>query len=180
MTRFQSSRFRVPRAKPPLEPRVNFREGGGCNLKPETSKLRVGIFGGSGYGGAELLRLLLMHPHTEIALVTANEHAGKLVGDVHRNLNGLTPLSFERAPEDLGSLNELDFVFLSLPHGQAIDVVPRLPRGVKVIDLSGDFRLRDRETFEHFYGREHAAMDAQNEFVYGLTETNREAVRNAG
>ena len=150
-------------------------------MKPETSnlKLRVGIFGGSGYGGAELLRLLLMHPQTEIALVTANEHAGKSVGDVHRNLYGLTPLRFEKAPEDLGSLSELDFVFLSLPHGQAIDIVPRLPRGLKVIDLSGDFRLRDRETFEHFYSREHTAMDAQTDFVYGLTETNREAIRTA-
>ncbi len=142
-------------------------------------KLKVGILGGSGYGGAELLRLLLLHPQAEIALVTANEHAGKLVCDVHRNLYGLTPLSFERAPEDLASLSELDFVFLSLPHGQAIDVVPRLPSGVKVIDLSGDFRLRDRETFERFYGREHTAMDAQADFVYGLTETNREAIRNA-
>ncbi|HKQ53084.1 MAG TPA: N-acetyl-gamma-glutamyl-phosphate reductase [Pyrinomonadaceae bacterium] len=150
-------------------------------MKPETSnlKLRVGIFGGSGYGGAELLRLLLMHPQAEVALVTANEHAGRAVGDVHRNLYGLTPLSFQTAPEDLESLKELDFVFLSLPHGQAIDIVPRLPRGVKVIDLSGDFRLRDRETFEHFYNREHTAMDAQGEFVYGLTETNREAVRTA-
>src|SRR5215210_1696717 len=105
-------------------------------LETRNSKLRVGIFGGSGYGGAELLRLLLMHPHAEIALVTANEHAGRAVGDVHRNL-----------------------------YGQAIDVVPRLPRGPKVIDLSGDFRLRDRETFEHFYGREHTAMGAQGEFV---------------
>jgi N-acetyl-gamma-glutamyl-phosphate reductase common form len=151
------------------------------NSKPETqnSKLKVGIFGGSGYGGAELLRLLLMHPQAEVAIVTANEHAGKAVGDVHRNLYGLTPLSFERAPEDLESLKGLDFVFLSLPHGQAIDIVPRLPRGVKVIDLSGDFRLRDRETFEHFYNRAHTAMDAQGEFVYGLTETNREAIKSA-
>jgi N-acetyl-gamma-glutamyl-phosphate reductase common form len=150
-------------------------------LNPEATnlKLRVGIFGGSGYGGAELLRLLLLHPHAEIALVTANEHAGKAVGEVHRNLYGLTPLRFQTAPEDLAGLDDLDFVFLSLPHGQAIDVVPRLPRAVKVIDLSGDFRLRDRETFEHFYNRQHTAMDAQGEFVYGLTETNREAIRGA-
>lgn len=143
-------------------------------------KLKVGIFGGSGYGGAELLRLLLMHPHVEIALVTANEHAGKAVGEVHRNLYGLTDLRFTVMPEDLESLSELDFLFLSLPHGQAIDVVPRLPRDVKVIDLSGDFRLRHRETFERFYNRQHTAMDAQGEFVYGLTETNREAIRKAG
>jgi N-acetyl-gamma-glutamyl-phosphate reductase len=143
-------------------------------------KLRVGIFGGSGYGGAELLRLLLMHPHVEISLVTANEHAGKRVGDVHRNLYGLTDLSFRSAPEDLDGLKELDFLFLSLPHGQAIEVVPRLPRELKVIDLSGDFRLSDREAFEQHYNRQHTAFDAQKDFVYGLTETNREAIKQAG
>src|SRR5215210_3398836 len=99
-------------------------------------KLKVGIFGGSGYGGAELLRLLLMHPHVEISLVTANEQAGKRVGDVHRNLYGLTDLGFTSAPEELDSLKDLDYVFLSLLHGQAIDLVPRLPQEVKVIDLS--------------------------------------------
>lgn len=142
-------------------------------------KLRVGIFGGSGYGGAELLRLLLVHPHAEIALVTANEHAGKPVAEVHKNLYGLTDLSFTRAPEDLAGLRDLDFVFLSLPHGQAIDVVPRLSPDVKVIDLSGDFRLRDRETFEQHYKREHTAFAEQKDFVYGLTETNRARVRQA-
>jgi N-acetyl-gamma-glutamyl-phosphate reductase len=145
----------------------------------DVMKLKVGIFGGSGYGGAELLRLLLMHPDVEIALVTANEQAGKAVSDVHRNLYGLTELRFTAAPEALESLEDLDFVFLSLPHGQAIDVVPRLPKGVKVIDLSGDFRLSDREVFEKYYGREHTAMDAQAGFVYGLTETNRERIRQA-
>ena len=142
-------------------------------------KLRVGIFGGSGYGGAELLRLLLMHPSVEIALVTANEHAGKAVGEVHRNLSGLTELRFTNAPEDLAELGELDCLFLALPHGQAMDVVPRVPETVKVIDLSGDFRLRDSAEFERHYGREHTAMEAQSEFVYGLTETNRAAIQGA-
>ena len=141
--------------------------------------LKVGIFGGSGYGGAELLRLLLMHPHAEISVVTANEHAGKRVGDVHRNLYGLTDLTFTTAPEELDSLKELDFLFLSLPHGQAIDVLPRLPRELKVIDLSGDFRLSDRAAFEQHYNREHTAFDEQKDFVYGLTETNREAIKQA-
>lgn len=142
-------------------------------------KLKVAIFGGSGYGGSELLRILLLHPQTEIALVTANEHAGKAVGEVHKNLYGLTDLRFTTAPEDLEGLKDLDFVFLALPHGQALDIVPRLPKNLKVIDLSGDFRLRDREVFEQFYKREHTAMAAQADFVYGLTETNREAVRSA-
>jgi N-acetyl-gamma-glutamylphosphate reductase len=142
-------------------------------------KIRVGIFGGSGYGGAELLRILLLHPSVEIALVTANEHAGKAVGEVHKNLYGLTPLRFVRASEDLESLSELDFLFLALPHGQAMEVVPRLPPSVKLIDLSGDFRLGDAALFAEHYGREHTAMGEQAGFVYGLTETNRERIREA-
>lgn len=140
------------------------------------TKIRVGIFGGSGYGGSELLRILLFHPQVEVVFVTANEHAGKPVGQVHRNLNGLTHLSFVTAPENL---NEIDCVFLALPHGQAMDVVPRLPGRVKAIDLSGDFRLRDQEVFEKHYKQPHTAMQAQGEFVYGLTETNRRVIRNA-
>src|SRR3712207_1375008 len=110
--------------------------------KTEDSKLRVGIFGGSGYGGAELLRILLFQPRVEVVLVTANEHAGKEVADVHRNLRGLTGLSFVPAPEELGKLDDLDCVFFALPHGQALELAPRLPPGVKAVDLSGDFRLR--------------------------------------
>ncbi len=148
-------------------------------LDTHNSKLSIGIFGGSGYGGAELLRLLLLHPRAEVQLVTANEHAGKSVGEVHRNLYGLTALNFTRAPEDLSSLGHLDCVFLALPHGQALEIVPRLPERLKVIDLSGDFRLRDSAVFQAHYGREHTAMTAQGKFVYGLTETNREAIKSA-
>ncbi len=142
-------------------------------------KIKVGIFGGSGYGGAELLRILLFHPRAEVTLVTANEHAGKAVGEVHRNLNGLTDLRFVKAPEDFESLSELDCVFLALPHGQALEIAPRLPAGVKVVDLSGDFRLRDADEFREHYGREHTATELQREFVYGLTEINREAIAKA-
>jgi N-acetyl-gamma-glutamyl-phosphate reductase len=141
--------------------------------------IKVCIFGGSGYGGSELLRLLLLHPSVEIALVTANEHAGKAVSEVHRNLYGLTDLRFTRAPEDLSGLVDVDCVFLALPHGQAMEIAPRLPAHVRAIDLSGDFRLRDRALFERHYGREHTAMEAQGEFVYGLTETNRERIKGA-
>lgn len=144
-----------------------------------SDKIRIGIFGGSGYGGSELLRILLLHPQAEIVLVTANEQAGKPVSEVHRNLLGLTDLVFQGAPEDPNELADLDCVFLGLPHGQAMAVAPRLPEQVKVIDLSGDFRLRDKEVFEAHYGREHTAMAAQASFVYGLTETNRAAIRSA-
>ncbi|HEX5884257.1 MAG TPA: N-acetyl-gamma-glutamyl-phosphate reductase [Pyrinomonadaceae bacterium] len=139
-------------------------------------KLRIGIFGGSGYGGSELLRILLFHPNVELVFVTANEQAGKPIGEVHRNLNGLTHLNFVKAPE---TLDAIDCVFLALPHGQAMDVVPGLPANVKAIDLSGDFRLRDQAVFEKHYKQPHTAMSSQAEFVYGLTETNREAIKQA-
>jgi N-acetyl-gamma-glutamyl-phosphate reductase common form len=139
-------------------------------------KIRVGIFGGSGYGGSELLRILLFHPNVDLVFVTANEQAGKPVGEVHRNLNGLTQLSFINAPETVAGV---DCVFLALPHGQAMEIVPSLPKDVKAIDLSGDFRLRDRGVFEKHYKQPHTAMDAQAEFVYGLTEINRDAVKGA-
>lgn len=142
-------------------------------------KIKVGIFGGSGYGGSELLRILLLHPNVEISFVTANEQAGKRVGEVHKNLAGLTDLVFSPAPDDASSLTDADCVFLALPHGQAMAVVPTLPEHVKAIDLSGDFRLRNQQEFEKHYNRAHTAMASQSEFVYGLTETNREAIRNA-
>jgi N-acetyl-gamma-glutamyl-phosphate reductase len=148
-------------------------------LETRNSKLRVGIFGGSGYGGSELLRILLLHPNVDISFVTANEQAGKRVGEVHKNLAGLTDLVFSPAPDDASSLTDVDCVFLALPHGQAMAVVPTLPEQVKAIDLSGDFRLRDQQEFETHYNRAHTAMSSQSEFVYGLTETNREAIRNA-
>ena len=140
--------------------------------------IRAAIFGGSGYGGSELLRILLFHPRAEIVLVTANEQAGRSVGEVHRNLFGLTDLRFEKAPEDLSALTEIDIAFFALPHGQAMDLIPRLPANVKAIDLSGDFRIDDPRVFTQFYKLEHAG-EQQKHFVYGLTETNREAIRSA-
>ena len=145
-------------------------------MNTDNKRIRVGIFGGSGYGGSELLRILLFHPQVEIVFVTANEQAGKPIGEVHRNLNGLTELSFTKAPEQVEGV---ECVFFALPHGQAMEIVPRLPASVKAIDLSGDFRLRDQVAFEKHYKQTHTAMSAQAEFVYGLTETNREAIRDA-
>jgi LysW-gamma-L-alpha-aminoadipyl-6-phosphate/LysW-L-glutamyl-5-phosphate reductase len=140
--------------------------------------IKVGILGGSGYGGSELLRILLFHPQVEIKLVTANEHAGKRVDAVHPNLARLTNLKFIAAP-DASELAALDCLFLALPHGQAMAVVPSLPRTVKAIDLSGDFRLRDAGLFKQFYGFEQTESEAQREFVYGLTEINRAQIKEA-
>jgi LysW-gamma-L-alpha-aminoadipyl-6-phosphate/LysW-L-glutamyl-5-phosphate reductase len=140
--------------------------------------IKVGILGGSGYGGSELLRILLFHPEVELKTVTAGEHAGKRVDAVHPNLAKLTDLKFDSMP-DPSTLGGLDCIFLALPHGQAMEIVPALPRSAKVIDLSGDFRLSDAPSFEHFYGRKHTAMNAQREFVYGLTEINRGRIKEA-
>lgn len=144
--------------------------------KVKMNKIKIAIFGGSGYGGSELLRILLFHPNAEIVLVTANEQAGKAVGEVHKNLFGLTDLRFETAPEDLSSL-EADVAFFGLPHGQAISVAPKLPENVKVIDLSGDFRIDDADVFKQFYKLDQS--ESQKDFVYGLTEVNREQIKKA-
>jgi N-acetyl-gamma-glutamyl-phosphate reductase len=139
--------------------------------------IRVGIFGGSGYGGSELIRILLFHPQVEIAFITANEHAGKRVAEVHKNLLGLSDLVFRTAPSDMDGLPEIDVAFFALPHGQAIDLIPQLPANIKAIDLSGDFRIGDPDIFKKFYNLDRSGL--QSEFVYGLTETNRDAIRHA-
>lgn len=144
-----------------------------------SQRIRVAIFGGSGYGGSELLRILLFHPNVEIVLVTANEHAGKKIGEVHRNLYGLTDLQFETALDDLSGLENIDLAFFALPHGQAMNLIPRLPSNAKAIDLSGDFRLDNDAAFKQFYKLDRTASDLLEKFVYGLTETNRKAVKNA-
>ncbi|MEP6947154.1 MAG: N-acetyl-gamma-glutamyl-phosphate reductase [Acidobacteriota bacterium] len=144
-----------------------------------TNKIRIAIFGGSGYGGSELLRILLFHPSVEIVLATANEHSGKLVSEVHKNLLGLTGMRFAPAPEDMSSLSDIDIAFFALPHGQAIGQVPQLDPKTKVIDLSGDFRIDDPEAFREYYKIDHSAVDLQKKFVYGLTESNRDAIAGA-
>ena len=156
---------------------AEIRKDRNINKKGE-ALIKAGIIGGSGYGGSELLRILLFHPQVELKLVTANEHAGKRVDAVHPNLSKLTDLRFETLP-DPGSLGGLDCLFLGLPHGQAMEIVPSLPRSVKAIDLSGDFRLNDAVMFKQFYGREQTAIETQRQFVYGLTEVNRSQIKEA-
>jgi len=144
-----------------------------------TDKIKIAIFGGSGYGGSELLRILLFHTDVEIVLVTANEHVGKAIGEVHKNLFGLTDLHFEKSPVNLSTQGNIDVAFFALPHGQAVSLIPQLPANVKAIDLSGDFRINDPMIFERYYSLKHTAGDLQKNFVYGLSETNREAIKAA-
>lgn len=140
--------------------------------------IKVGIVGGSGYGGSELLRILLFHPEVRIELAVAGQSAGKRVDSVHPNLRKLTDLRFSEMP-DPSEFGGLDCLFLALPHGEAMELVPKLPPNLKVIDLSGDFRLSDPEAFRRHYGREHTAMNLQREFVYGITEINRDRIKGA-
>ena len=145
----------------------------------DQKQIRAAIIGGSGYGGSELIRILLFHPNVEIVLATANEQAGKPVSEVHRNLLGLTDMVFERSPQDLSGLDGVDMAFFALPHGQAMSLIPQLPKSVKAVDISGDFRIDDPEIFKRYYKLDHTATELQKGFVYGLTETNRDNIRAA-
>lgn len=136
---------------------------------------KVGIVGGSGYGGSELLRRLLVHPYAEVSWVTAHSMAGKRVDEVHPNLRGFTDLVFQPS-EVTDAWKEVDVIFLGLPHSQSMHLVPDIPLRVKIIDLAGDFRLKDQDVFQQYYG-EHVSFLLQPEFVYGLTELNRDAVK---
>jgi N-acetyl-gamma-glutamyl-phosphate reductase len=143
-------------------------------------KAEVGIIGGAGYGGAELLKLLLFHPRVQVSYVTSRRHAGKKVSSVNRFLAGSTDLAF--VEPDIQGLPETDLVFLATPHGTSMTLVPgilkRFPRA-RIVDLSGDFRLRNPGVYRQHYGKEHTAPDLLGEFVYGLSELNRERIQGA-
>ena len=132
--------------------------------------ITVSIVGGSGYGGGELLRLLLGHPNVEVKQATSRSRLGEYVYQVHPNLRKQTQLKFS----DPAALELVDVLFLAQPHGQAqhhIDKYTSL--APKIIDLSADFRLRDAALYEHWYGEKHSAPEWLNRFVYGLPELHR-------
>jgi N-acetyl-gamma-glutamyl-phosphate reductase len=141
------------------------------------NRIRVAILGASGYTGAELVRLLVNHPRTEITTLTADRHAGKPLGAVFPHLAVLDLPGLIRIDDaDWGAV---DAVYCCLPHGTTQEVVAGLPGHLKVVDLSADFRLRDMAIYAEWYGHEHRAPILQDEAVYGLTELNREAVKAA-
>jgi N-acetyl-gamma-glutamyl-phosphate/LysW-gamma-L-alpha-aminoadipyl-6-phosphate reductase len=145
------------------------------------AKTKAVLIGGTGYGGAELLRRLLFHPHVEVTRVTAADNIGKRVSDVHLNLAGLTDLTFQQL-SPLEAVAGADVAFLAMPHKTTAKVVLELlDSGVRIVDLSGDFRLRDPLAYERFYGAAHPKPSALSEglFTYGLPELNREAIRKA-
>ncbi|MEW5830341.1 MAG: N-acetyl-gamma-glutamyl-phosphate reductase [Chloroflexota bacterium] len=134
----------------------------------------VSIIGGSGYGGGELLRLLLAHPAVEIRQVTSRSHLGEYVYQVHPNLRKQTQLKFV----DPAQVEPVDALFLAQPHGQAQHHIEEYAAlAPKIIDLSADFRLRDAALYEKWYGEKHAAPQWLDKFVYGLPELHREALK---
>lgn len=140
--------------------------------------LNVGIVGGTGYTGVELLRLLARHPGAHISAITSRKEAGTPVADMFPSLRRVLDIAFS-TPED-SALDKCDVVFFATPHGVAMDKGPALvAAGVKIIDLAADFRLRDTQTFEKWYKMPHTATALLEESVYGLPEVNREAIRKA-
>jgi N-acetyl-gamma-glutamyl-phosphate reductase len=141
-------------------------------------RLRAGIVGGTGYAGAELLRLLAAHPDVVVTEITSRADAGRPVEALFPNLRGRVDLCFT-AP-DAARLQDCDLVFFATPHGVAMDGAQRLlDAGVRVLDLSADFRLRDPEVWARWYGHAHGCPALLAHAVYGLPEVNRAVIREA-
>lgn len=139
---------------------------------------RVGVVGGTGYTGVELLRLLAAHDRVELAMITSRAESGRRVDDLFPNLRGVFDLSFTEPESD--ALAECDIVFFATPHNVAMNLVPQLlAADTRVIDLSADFRLRDAAVWSRWYGEPHACPDLLAEAVYGLPEVNRAQIGQA-
>lgn len=140
--------------------------------------IKVGIVGGTGYTGVELLRILSKHPQVELVAITSRSEQGLAVADMYPNLRGHVDLKF--TVPDHAALAQCDVVFFATPHNVAMQTVPDLvKRGVRIIDLSADFRIRDAELWSKWYGEPHTAPDLLAKAVYGLPEMNRDRIRDA-
>ncbi|CAG9463855.1 unnamed protein product [Pedinophyceae sp. YPF-701] len=139
---------------------------------------KICVLGASGYTGADVTRLLACHPQMKITAMTAESNAGKLLADIYPHLLNATdvPRLIKNAEVDW---SQIDGAFCCLPHATTQEIVKTIPKHVKIVDLSADFRLSDVETYATWYGGAHLAPELQKEAVYGLTELNREAVRGA-
>jgi N-acetyl-gamma-glutamyl-phosphate reductase len=140
--------------------------------------IKVGIVGGTGYTGVELLRLLSQHPNVKLTAITSRKEAGLPVAEMYPNLRGRVDLAF-CGPED-AQLTECDVVFFATPHGVAMSQAKSLlAAGVKIIDLAADFRIQDTAVFEQWYKIGHVCPDVLADAAYGLPELNREAITRA-
>ena len=140
--------------------------------------LKVGVVGGTGYTGVELLRLLAGHAEVQLVCVTSRSEAGQMVSSLYPNLRGIVDILFSEPSVE--QLSACDLVFFATPNGVAMKLTPALlEAGVKVIDLAADFRIQDLKVWEQWYGMEHACPDLVAEAVYGLPEVNRDKIRAA-
>lgn len=140
------------------------------------SNIKVGIVGGTGYTGVELLRILSQHPNVQLHAITSRKEEGVKVADMFPNLRGKVDLAF--ATPEKADLRSCDIVFFATPHGVAMaQAAPLLNAGVKIIDLAADFRLRDTAIFEQWYKMPHACPDILKQSSYGLVELNREHIK---
>ena len=140
--------------------------------------IRVGVVGGTGYTGVELLRLLLRHPGISLEIITSRGEAGRRVDELFPTLLGVSDFHFTDPAE--ADYAQCDVVFFATPHNVAMrEVSALLAQGIRVVDLSADFRLRDVAAWEQWYGETHAAPSLCETAVYGLPETHRDAIRNA-
>ncbi|UWQ26432.1 N-acetyl-gamma-glutamyl-phosphate reductase [Leisingera aquaemixtae] len=138
---------------------------------------KVAILGASGYTGAELVRLIAQHPNIEIAALSADRKAGMTMAEVFPHLRHMD-LPVLCKIDEIG-FADIDLCFCALPHKTSQDVIKALPKDLKIVDLSADFRLRDPAEYEKWYGNPHAALEQQEEAVYGLTEFYREEIKSA-
>ncbi len=140
--------------------------------------IKVGIVGGTGYTGVELLRLLAQHPEAEVAVITSRAEAGKPVAELYPNLRGHYSLCYSEPK--IEELLACDVVFFATPHGVAQNMMPELiSGGAKVIDLSADFRVKDIPAWEQWYGQAHGCPELVEMAVYGLPELHREEIKSA-
>jgi N-acetyl-gamma-glutamyl-phosphate reductase len=147
-------------------------------IMEQTKTLQAAIIGASGYSGVELVKILLRHPHVEITCMMGSSTVGKRIDEVYPYFRKKCDLEIE--PYELARLKENDIVFLALPHGKAIEYVPELlDNGKRVIDFSGDFRLKSPEMYEEWYNIPHTAGDVLEKAVYGLPELFRKDIRTA-
>lgn len=144
-------------------------------------RFKAAVIGGSGYGGGELIRRLILHPDVELTRVASIDFIGEPISTVHPNLEGVTDLTFEGiTPAE--AARGMDVVLLGLPHKVSAHKMPELmASGAKVIDLSGDFRLRDAAVYKKYYGADHPSPSSLSDgtFIYGLPELHREAIKKA-
>jgi N-acetyl-gamma-glutamyl-phosphate reductase len=140
-------------------------------------RYRAAVVGGSGYGGAEMIRRLLVHPEVELARIASVDFVGEPLGAAHPSLEGVTDLVFENLSPGQAARG-MDVVLLGLPHRVSATAMPELlDSGARVVDMSGDFRLRDAAEYERYYGARHPHPELLATFVYGLPELHRERIR---